>query len=142
MLKYYKAYSLVNWIAASAAILAIAAVLVASAKPAQQIVIVAKDMMFTVEGSPNNGAENPLLWFSAGTTVTIIFRNEDVGMRHDLVIEGLAVRSRVLEYGSEQRLVVTVPRTKGEYVYLCSLHPRMMRGLLMVYDDTGGEDIQ
>ena len=129
----YKAYSLIGAALAALATVATTAVLVANSRESHQIVIVAKDMTFTVVGSPKSDGVNHPLRLAAGIVVTIIFRNDDAGMRHDLVLDGLAVRSRVLAYGEQQRLTFTVPHQTGDSIYLCSLHPRMMRGLLTIY---------
>lgn len=131
-MKSYLEYSLIGALAVMA-VVAITAVLVASPQPVHQLVIVAKDMTFTVIGDSDDRV-NPPLRLAAGTVVTVIFRNEDPGMRHDLVFEGLAVRSRVLAYGEQERFTFTVPTDTGDFVYLCSLHPRMMRGLLTIYN--------
>lgn len=131
-MKSYLGYSLIGALAVMA-VVAITAVLVASPQPVHQIVIVAKDMTFTVIGDSDDRV-NPPLRLAAGTVVTIIFRNEDIGMRHDLVFEGIEFGSSVLAYGEQEVLTFTVPSDAGVFEYLCSLHPTTMRGLLTIYD--------
>jgi plastocyanin len=130
-MKRYRNYSLVA-VLAVLAVVTTTAVLTANSHQTREIVIVAKDMKFTVVGDSDNRA-NPPLRFNSSTDVTIIFRNEDVGMRHDLVLEGLAVRSSVLAYGEQEVLTFTVPSGAGVFEYLCSLHPTTMRGLLTIF---------
>lgn len=131
-----KGYNLLGGTLLTAA-LAIVLLLVSqrqAAIPEDALVIVAKDMRFMVMDQAGIDQPNPTLRFSAGQSVTIEFRNEDAGMKHDLVLEGLNVRSRVLSLGESQRLRVTIPANSDQGAYLCSLHPRTMRGRLL-FDD-------
>jgi plastocyanin len=111
-------------------------------QPETEIVIVAKGMTFKVVGASGAEQANPTLRFPAGASITVIFRNEDPGMRHDLVFEALGVRSRVLAYGEQQRITLTIPDEAGAYVYLCSLHPQTMRGRLVIYATPRAQPLQ
>ena len=98
----------------------------------REITIVAKNMVFSVPSLETSGEVNPTITVKRGQRVTITLRNDDAGMLHDLVIEGLDVRLEVVSCGETTRLTFTVPREPGEYVYLCSFHPRRMRGVFIV----------
>lgn len=87
------------------------------------IVITAKDMRFNVT--------NPTITFAPGELIRIVFRNEDPGMKHDLMIPDLGLGTRVLEAGEETVLRFRAPKS-GLFLYLCSLHPVSMRGAFRV----------
>jgi len=98
----------------------------------REITMVAKNMVFSVPSLESSGEVNPTITVMRGQRVTIILRNDDAGMLHDLVIEGLDVRLEAVSCGETTRFTFTVPREPGEYVYLCSFHPRRMRGVFIV----------
>ncbi len=98
----------------------------------REITIVAKNMVFVIESPESSGQANPTIIIKRGQKVTITLRNDDAGMLHDLVIKGLDVRLEAVSCGETTRLTFTVPREPGEYVYLCSFHPRRMRGVFVV----------
>lgn len=89
------------------------------------VVLTAKDMKFNMS--------NPTIAVAPGEIVRIVIRNEDPGMKHDLLIPQLQLRTPVLEFGDEAVLQFRVPKT-GSLEYLCSFHPISMRGLLEVVD--------
>ena len=105
---------------------------IAQGAVSREITIVAKNMVFSVPSLETSGEVNPTITVKRGQRVSITLRNDDAGMRHDLVIEGLDVRLEVVSCGETTRLTFTVPREPGEYVYLCSFHPRRMRGVFIV----------
>ena len=105
---------------------------IAQGAVSREITIVAKNMVFSVPSVESSGEANPTITVKRGQRVTITLRNDDAGMLHDLVIEGLDVRLEVVSCGETTRLTFTVPREPGEYVYLCSFHPRRMRGVFIV----------
>lgn len=105
---------------------------IAQGAVSREITIVAKNMVFSVPSLESSGEANPTIIVKRGQRVTIVLRNDDAGMQHDLVIEGLDVRLEVVSCGETTRLTFTVPREPGEYVYLCSFHPRRMRGVFIV----------
>ncbi len=98
----------------------------------REITMVAKNMVFSVQSSESSGEANPTITVKRGQKVTITLRNDDAGMLHDLVIEGLDIRLEAVSCGETTRLTFTAPREPGEYVYLCSFHPRRMRGVFIV----------
>ena len=104
----------------------------AQSAESREITIVAKNMVFVIESPESSGQANPTITVKAGRKITIVLRNDDPGMQHDLVIQGLDVQVEVVSCGETTRLTFTVPREPGEYVYLCSFHPRRMRGVFIV----------
>ena len=98
----------------------------------REITIVAKDMVFSIQSSESTGEANPTITVKRGQKVTITLRNDDAGMIHDLIIEGLDLSLETVSYGETTRLTFTVTSEPGEYVYLCSFHPRRMRGMFIV----------
>ena len=89
------------------------------------VVVVAKDMKFN--------QTNPTIYIRPGTKIRLILRNEDPGMRHDLVLEALGLETPILKKG-ESAILEFVVEDEGLFEYICSLHPVLMRGILMVSD--------
>lgn len=100
---------------------------------ARELTLVARGMAFYLPGDPT---PNPRLVAGRGETLRITLRNEDRGMAHDLAIpsrSGGRKSTPVLrDAGESADLTLRVPEEAGEYVYLCSLHSGMMRGVLEV----------
>ena len=90
---------------------------------ARTVVLTAMDMKFNIS--------NPTVVIAPGEVIRIVMRNEDPGMKHDLVIPQLGLRTPVLEPGEEAVLEFRAPRT-GSLEYLCSFHPISMRGFLSI----------
>jgi plastocyanin len=60
-------------------------------------------------------------------------RNEDAGMNHDLALPQLDRASRgLLAAGETGVLELRAPSAAGDYEYVCTMHARMMRGVLAV----------
>ncbi|MBN4073986.1 cupredoxin domain-containing protein [bacterium AH-315-E10] len=93
--------------------------------PVIVIEVIAKDMKFN--------QTNPTLYFKPGTRIRLILRNEDPGMLHDLVIESLGIRTPVIKEG-EQAIIEFQVTEEGQFNYICSLHPLMMKGIVWVSD--------
>ena len=104
----------------------------AAGEASRGITIIASNMAFVTESHDVFGRGNPTITVKAGRTITIVLRNDDPGMQHDLVIEGLDVEVEVISFGETTRLTFTAPREPGTYVYLCSFHPISMRGVFIV----------
>ena len=98
----------------------------------REITIVAKDMVFFNQSTESYSEANPTITVKRGQKVLIILRNDDAGMLHDLIIEGLDFSLETVSFSETTRLTFTAPTQPGEYVYLCSYHPRRMRGLFIV----------
>jgi plastocyanin len=94
----------------------------------RQIVLVAKNMAFYVEG----GTEpNPVLRLSAGEQVRLVLRNEEPGVLHDFAVADWKVGTRRIREGSDS-VVFRVPDAPGRTVYVCNPHARMMRGIIEI----------
>jgi plastocyanin len=93
--------------------------------PAQVIVLEAKAIKF-------NGG-NPTLEVRRGVPVEITIRNQETGMiPHDFAVVGLALRTpKPLQPGEASTLRFT-PSRPGDYGYVCTLHPGLMDGRLVV----------
>ena len=103
-----------------------------TAGPGREITLVARDMAFYL---PDDPTPNPRLVLMQGERVALTLRNDDPGMAHDFAVEGpgpLDRASKLIESGESDRIEFTVPATVGEFDYLCSIHPRMMRGIVEV----------
>ncbi len=97
-----------------------------------EITIVAKNMVFVIDSPESSGEANPTITVKTGQKITIVFRNDDPGMQHDLVIQGLHVQVDVVSCGETTRLTFTAPRKPSTYAYWCSFHPISMRGVFIV----------
>jgi plastocyanin len=96
----------------------------------REIVLEARGMAFYLPGDPT---ANPTLRFAAGERVRLTLVNRDPGMEHDLALAGLGVATPVLGgEGARHSLVLRLPATRGEHDYVCTLHPLLMRGRLVV----------
>ena len=89
----------------------------------QTIVITARDMKFN--------SDNPTIFVAPGTTVRVILVNEDPGMKHDLVIPEMGIRTPILRPGEEAVLEFRVPDS-GTFAYFCSMHRLSMQGFFSV----------
>ncbi len=98
----------------------------------REVVIVAEDMSFTVSTQNLEGIKNPTLNFIRGEKISILFRNNDPGIRHDMIIEGLGIKTSILSYGESERIVLTVPDNVGTRSYYCTFHKLMMKGLIVI----------
>lgn len=99
--------------------------------PTREIVVVAKNMQFTVP-SENAAAANPVIRGTSGERITFVFRNADAGTRHNLAIPAIGLNSRILSPGQSQRLTVTLPTGPTNHEYHCAVHQRMMNGRIIV----------
>ena len=85
------------------------------------LVVTAKDMMY----------DQSEIRVAPGEWVRLVLRNEDPGMKHDLVIEGLGLATTLIKTGERTELVFQVP-AQGSFTFLCSMHPVTMRGVLII----------
>lgn len=104
-----------------------------SAMQTVRIEIVIEQMTFRAPepGNPSNRVENPTLRVRTGQTVEIVLRSLDPGMKHDLVIPDMELRCDAVSNGETTTLRFTAP-APGTYAYFCSMHPKIMRGELVV----------
>jgi Copper binding proteins, plastocyanin/azurin family len=99
----------------------------------RQVTLLARGMSFYLPGDPT---PNPRLVVERGEEVRLVLRNEDRGIPHDLEVpagggERKATRE-VRGLGDTASLAFRAPETAGDYEYVCTLHSRMMRGVLEV----------
>lgn len=100
-----------------------------SANAPREIVLVARDMSFYLDGA---GAENPTLRLKAGEDIRLVLRNEEPGVTHDVVVSAWKVATRRLQARERDAVVFRVPDVPGRYEYLCNPHASMMRGIIEV----------
>ena len=62
----------------------------------REVVIVAENMSYTVSSQNMQRIKNPTLNFNRGEEISILFRNNDPGIRHDLIIEGLDIKTSII----------------------------------------------
>ena len=114
------------------AAVALVAILTVVAKPRSEsrtIEVTARDMTFYVAGVTEG---NPEIRLARGETVRIVFRNEDTGLTHDLVVPGLGATIEAISGQGSASVVLRAPERPGRYDYLCTPHARMMRGTIVV----------
>jgi plastocyanin len=93
------------------------------------ILLVARDMAFYVNGV---GEPNPDIHVKPGEQITLMLRNEDAGMTHDLAISRWNASTRELRGTGTDRITVTVPAKKGTAEYVCRPHSIVMRGSIVI----------
>ncbi len=102
----------------------------ASKQRPREIVLVARDMAFYLEGDPS---PNPTLVVAPGESVRLRLVNRDRGMLHDWAVDAWRTSTRLLPGdGSSDAVVFTAPGERGEHEYVCSTHAVLMRGRLEV----------
>jgi plastocyanin len=108
----------------------------AALRPApREIVLVAEGMAFYLQDAAGQAGReaNPTIVLQRGETVRVVLVNRDGGMDHDFVSDGLDVATNVVPGdGSVASILLEAPAEPGRYEYVCSLHERMMRGVVEV----------
>ena|SRR6185295_19618865 len=99
----------------------------------RQVTLLARGMAFYLPGDPT---PNPRLAAGRGEELRFVLRNEDRGIPHDLEVpedggDRKATRE-VRGVGDTASLSFRAPEAPGDYEYVCTLHARMMRGVLEV----------
>jgi copper binding plastocyanin/azurin family protein len=99
----------------------------------RQVTLIARDMAFYLPGDP---IPNPRLLVARGEEVRLVLRNGDHGIPHDLALptgDGERKSTRQIRGAGESAvLTFRAPEAPGELEYVCTLHARMMRGVLEV----------
>jgi FtsP/CotA-like multicopper oxidase with cupredoxin domain len=107
----------------------------------REVVLIAKDMVFaapeppggaSAAAAPSGETPGPTIVLRAGERVRIVLRNQDPGMRHDLVADHLGLRTEAIDHGQTDEVDFRVPNAKSEGEYYCSFHSRLMRGRIVV----------
>jgi heme/copper-type cytochrome/quinol oxidase subunit 2 len=95
----------------------------------REIVLVARDMAFYLEGST---APNPTIVVKASEEVRVIVKNQNPGITHAFAVGSLRASIDRIEPGSTQGIQFRAPKKPGRYEYVCPPHALMMKGLLLV----------
>jgi plastocyanin len=99
----------------------------------REVTLVAKDMVFYVEGDLEN--PNPTIEAKAGETLRVILRNQDRGITHDFAVPAFKnTATEMLDWNEEAAVTFEVPDEPGAYEYVCQPHVLMMKGLIEVRD--------
>ena len=104
--------------------------LIADPRPqAREIILVARDMTFFLEGDPT---PNPVLHFKAGEMVRVVLRNEERGVTHDFAVKAWNVALEPIRGEGARSVEFQVPDRTGSQDYLCTPHSAMMRGQVLI----------
>jgi hypothetical protein len=102
----------------------------------REVTLLARGMSFYL---PDDPTPNPRLVVERGEEIRLVLRNEDSGIPHDVAVpfgdsgDGGRQATRELRgAGDTADLTFRAPEAAGEYEYVCTLHARMMRGVLEV----------
>jgi plastocyanin len=96
--------------------------------PSREIVLVARNMAFYLDGNPT---PNPTLRLKAGEQVTLVLRSEDAGITHDFAVRSWNVGTPLLNGKGAVSVSFRVPdRRDGPQEYVCSAHAVMMKGAI------------
>ena len=117
-------------VATVVAVLLLGALGVALTRPApREVTLVARGMAFYLE---NGDTPNPTLTFKAGDRIRIVFRNQDRGISHNVVVPAVNAEFQPIGWNQSADVVFEVPDTPGIYEYWCRPHMMMMRGTIQV----------
>jgi plastocyanin len=103
---------------------------VMSRSEVREIHLVVRDMAFYLADDPRTA--NPTITVKAGETVHLVVRNDDRGVKHDFALPIANASTRMLVFGEQGEVTLTVPSQPGTYEYVCRPHRAMMRGLIKV----------
>lgn len=79
----------------------------------------------------SSASDNPTLAVRVGDRIELTLRSVDRGMLHDLTIPGFQATTRKIAFGETTVIRFTASQV-GSFDYFCTLHPRVMRGLIVV----------
>jgi plastocyanin len=103
---------------------------VLSRSEVREIQLVVRDMAFYLADDPQTA--NPTITVKAGETVHLVVRNDDRGVRHDFALPIADASTRMLAFGEQGEVTLTVPSQPGTYEYVCRPHRAMMRGIITI----------
>ena len=101
-----------------------------SRTPSREIVLVARNMAFYLEGDPSQ--PNPTLTINAGERVRVVLRNEERGFTHDFAVPLIGLRTDLINWNEDASVTFDAPDRPGTYEYVCEPHAMMMRGQIIV----------
>jgi plastocyanin len=99
--------------------------MVSSRETARELRVTARGMTYYVEGL---AGQNPVLTFTPGEQVRVVFRNEDKGMAHNFSIPAWGVEMKLVQSVGEEAETFRVPANAATAVYVCTPHSQMMSG--------------
>lgn len=95
----------------------------------REIVLIARDMAFYLEGSE---LPNPTIVVKRGEDVRIVMTNQDAGITHGFAVAGLRTSIDRIQSGTAAGLSFRAPADGGRHEYVCPPHAQMMKGCLLV----------
>ena len=120
-------------VAGALAMLAVGGVVLATKSgPGSDVVevrLVARDMTYFVEGSPE---PNPTLRVPRGARLRVVLTNNDPGYSHNLIVSAFGIETPLITNGKTQAIEMKVPLAPGVHAYSCGPHAEMMRGNIAV----------
>jgi plastocyanin len=93
----------------------------------REIVLVARDMAFFIEGSD---VANPTIVLKPSEQVRLTIKNQDRGITHAFTAASESLDR--IEPGATRQLSLRAPAHAGRYEYVCPPHAQMMKGVLLV----------
>jgi len=110
-------------IGATIAYLTLALILAGGPRPERTLGLYAEDLRFN--------STNPPITVKAGETIRLILINKDTVV-HNFKVRGLIVNSKqIVREGEKDEIILTAGKP-GEYTYICTNHPVIMDGMLVV----------
>ena len=97
--------------------------------PSREIVLVARDMTFYLDGSD---VPNPMIVVKPGEDIRFVVKNQDPGITHGFTVEALQTSIDRIQAGTAASLSFRAPAESGRHEYVCLPHALMMRGVLVV----------
>src|SRR5262245_4741692 len=95
----------------------------------REIVLVADDMAFYIEGS---NVPNPAIVMKPGEEVRIVVTNQDPGITHGFSIPALHISMDGIEAGTTTSRSFRAPARPERLEYVCPPHALMMKGALLI----------
>jgi heme/copper-type cytochrome/quinol oxidase subunit 2 len=97
----------------------------------RDIVLVAREMTFYLEGSD---VPNPTIVVKRGEDIRLVIRNQDTGITHGFSIPALETSIDRIQPGATLELSWRAPAEPGRHEYVCLPHAQMMKGVLLISD--------
>ena len=103
--------------------------LVAESVELREVVVVARQMSFYVNGQ---AAANATIHVAPGERIRITLISADPGFDHDFAVKAWGIDTPVLHGEGRTSIVVEAPDKPGKATYVCSIHASMMNGTIEV----------
>jgi plastocyanin len=95
----------------------------------REIVLVARDMAFYLEGSE---VPNPTIVVKPGEDVRLVITNQDPGITHGFSVTALQISIDRIQAGTTTSLSFRAPARPERHEYVCPPHALMMKGVLLI----------